>query len=494
VSLHSSSQSLLRSMRRAVCALSALLVVCACLAYELFTSSPIFLPRAAFGRAFDLGQPPRGGGIVGLRITETPVTSALAVAPKVPDGGPPTSTALLHPGRAEAQRGRGGVPAAAGAAHHPVQATGPSQGLDWGSAAASRQPSCSLPAAANRSAVANWSAVFAGLAPHRRDAHVAQAYHPWANSTLLVESDLSAWNNIRMSWEMAVCLAFKTRRLYRVPHIPVESYADIRLKFHRNGELRKLNMFDYYDEESFRRVVPAALDSDPLPAGRVFIPDRDPWSMPIEQFNSLNHTHLIYRGGGEHIRTRVFGQFANDPALVPHGFYVSLVQRAFRLRWDLICRTVARLVAYGLSPLDYVAVHRRRGDSVNIAGYNVIARAAAEHIAPLVRNKTVLVVTDTYEPNFLRDLRNVSGAARVVCWADRRWTGDDEVYATQVDMLAAVAARTFIASPASTFSTGIVRWRVQAGTHKLGDPVHFTKLNEVGYAGWPSPGAKGTFL
>jgi len=350
------------------------------------------------------------------------------------------------------------------------------------------QSSCNGPA------FAGWAEAFAGLAPHKHDNNISPAYQPRGNSTLLVESDISAWNNVRMSWETAVCLAFKTRRLYRVPQIPVDTYADIRLKFMQNGKLRKLNMFDYYDEDSFRRVIPATLDSDPLLDGKVFYPDKDPWALPIEQLTGPDYTHLVYKEGPGHIATRVFTQYAAVENFKPHEDYVRLIQNAFRLRQDVICKTIERLVSYDLSPLSYVALHRRQGDTVNIQSYNVSATAAAQHVADLVRNKTVLVVTDTYEPDFLEQLRKLSGAYRVVCWADKKWEGDDSVFAAQIDMLAAVGAREFIGSPSSTFSTGIIRWRTQAGTHRVGEPVHFTEQYSPGYEGWPSPGARGTYF
>jgi len=297
-----------------------------------------------------------------------------------------------------------------------------------------------------------------------------------------------------MSWEAGVCLAFLTQRRYRVPHVPVDTYADARLKFRDHGHLRQLNLFDYYDEATFRRVIPCALDSDPLPDGKAFAPEKNPWDLPIEELSGPDYAHLTYREGPGHMSTRVFAQYAAVKNFVPHEDYIRLIESAFRLREDLLCRAIGRLVSYRLSPLSYVALHRRRGDTVKIDMYNVSSRAAAEYVAPVVRGKTVLVVTDTYEPKFLADLSAVGGAARVVCWADEKLAGDDLVYAAQVDMLAAVGAKEFIGSPASTFSTGIIRWRLQAGTHRVGDPVYFTEKWTPGYEGWPSPGARGTYL
>jgi len=341
-----------------------------------------------------------------------------------------------------------------------------------------------------------WWLIFAGLAPLPRAARPGWTYDPNSNETLLVESDCSAWNNIRMSWETAVCFAYKTKRWYRVPHIPVNSKADVRLQFDSgDGQHRRLNLFDYYDEENFRSFIPTMLDSDPLPAGEVFTANNDPWTTPMETLTGPQHTHLIYPGGLDHLSTRVFSQYANDKEFIPHAEYVKLIENVFRVRRDLICLTIKRLMAFDLLPFEYVALHRRRGDTVNLDGYRVSAEDTAKHVKELVQNRTVLVITDSYEPSFIKLLREVSGASRVVTWADRTWHGDEEVFNAQIDMLAAVPAKDFIGSQLSTFSTGIVRWRTQAGTHRVGTPLHWTSgAWDPGYEGWSSPGASGTFL
>merc|ERR1719195_2453656 len=121
-------------------------------------------------------------------------------------------------------------------------------------------------------------------------------------------------------------------------------------------------------------------------------------------------------------------------------------------------------------------------------------KEAVHHVAPFVRNQTVLVLTDTLEPDLVKSLKEVAGAKRVVTWAADQREGPEEMYAAQVDMLAAVPAKHFIGTPLSTFSTGIIRWRTQAGTHKIGHPVEFTKHFSPGFDGWASPGERGTWF
>mmetsp|Transcript_95123 Transcript_95123/g.188441 ORF Transcript_95123/g.188441 Transcript_95123/m.188441 type:complete len:406 (-) Transcript_95123:151-1368(-) len=341
-----------------------------------------------------------------------------------------------------------------------------------------------------------WWSVFGGLAPLPPAARPGWAYRPNSNETLLVESDCSAWNNVRMSWETAVCFAYKTKRWHRVPHIPVDDWADSRLKSDLgNDKHRRRDLFDYYDEDNFRSFIPTMLDSDPLPVGEVFTANYDPWTISMETLTGSQHAHLVYPGGMKHLNTRVFSQYADDKEFTPHAEYVKLIGHAFRVRRDLMCLTIKRLMAFDLVPFEYVALHRRRGDTVGLERYGVSAAETAEHVRELVQNRTVLVLTDTHEPNFLELLTKVSGASRVVTWADRTWYGDERVYNAQIDMLAAVPASAFIGSKLSTFSTGIVRWRTQAGTHKVGSPVYWTSSSWVpGYEGWESPGARGTYL
>jgi len=103
-------------------------------------------------------------------------------------------------------------------------------------------------------------------------------------------------------------------------------------------------------------------------------------------------------------------------------------------------------------------------------------------------------VTDGYDSDFLVKLKEIGHAASVTCWADKKLTGDDAVFSVQTDMLAAVAAKTFIGTPYSTVSTGIERWRVQSGWHKIGDPVKFVIPHTDSGYGWSSPGGPGTVL
>jgi len=332
---------------------------------------------------------------------------------------------------------------------------------------------------------------FGRLAPYKDDETVKRAYEAENQKTLLIETDLSAWNNIRMSWEETVCYAYRSHRIYRVPTIPQDSTSDQRVVFNR-----PLNLFSYYDERSFKMVIPSMLDTDKTPTSDVTYPTgANIFQKEPKEYSEFN---LVYKGGKDHLDLRAFGSYSSDSHLVPHQEYVSLIESAFRVRWELLQLAMSRLSANGLAPGQYVAIHRRRGDMDGIFKQfhpEVLDNSnVAKYLAPEIEGKQVLVVTDTYDAEFLKELKEVAHAARVVCWANETQTGDDQVFGAQIDMLSAVAAKTFIGTPGSTFSLGIIRWRVQSGWHKTGDPLKFLVPTAVSNEGWDSPGASGTYI
>lgn len=344
-----------------------------------------------------------------------------------------------------------------------------------------------------------WKETFAGLAPYQ-DEVVQRAWEPSGNTTLLVEADLAAFNNVRMSQEVAVCIAYLTKRWYRAPVLNPQ-YSDDRLHFQgETGALRQLHLFDYYDEASFRRIIPTMNWTEPLepPEGMYYAKPENVLrgSEPITNLSvSEQYRHIVFKGGEQ--KLRLLHQYAARKEFQPHSSYVHLIESAFRLRQDLLCRAALRLENYGLKPMQYVALHMRRGDLETY--YPKLGKdlrsteEIAKSVSGVIKNQTVLVLTDTYDEKFLSALQTIGGATRVVCWANLRRAGDDDVYNAQIDMLSAVPASKFIATPMSTFSTGIVRWRVQAGTHKIGQPVYFViPFNVMG--DWDSPGAEDTWL
>eukprot|EP00930_Biecheleria_cincta_P043636 TRINITY_DN2994_c0_g1_i4.p1 TRINITY_DN2994_c0_g1~~TRINITY_DN2994_c0_g1_i4.p1 ORF type:complete len:443 (+),score=48.48 TRINITY_DN2994_c0_g1_i4:114-1331(+) len=339
-------------------------------------------------------------------------------------------------------------------------------------------------------------ALFGNLTPYADSQQVPSAYKPIPNKTFMADSDREGFNNMRMCWEEAVCYAYLTRRTYRIPALLERSDKRVQLTLLKQLG-RPLNMFSYYDERSFKMVIPSMLASDPLPVpDDIFQPEHSFLADPPENFSQSN---LVYTE-----RTRSLGQYAGDKHLVPHEDYVRLIQSALRIRWDLLQRAADRLEEYGLEPGKYVCLHRRRGDfdafywKTTVPGM-LSNDKVVNHVAPAIKGQTVLVLTDLYDSDFLDKLVSVAGAARVVCWTNKTVTGFDKAFSPQLDMLSAVPAAKFFASPISTFSWGILRWRIQAGWHKVGSPLNFigstepyTPFEPDGRAN--SPGATGTWF
>eukprot|EP00931_Biecheleriopsis_adriatica_P033655 TRINITY_DN19522_c0_g1_i2.p1 TRINITY_DN19522_c0_g1~~TRINITY_DN19522_c0_g1_i2.p1 ORF type:complete len:279 (-),score=42.04 TRINITY_DN19522_c0_g1_i2:91-927(-) len=241
--------------------------------------------------------------------------------------------------------------------------------------------------------------------------------------------------------------------------------------------------------------MPSILESDPLPNDETeFKPTQGLRKKSPDQFSQKN---LVYGAAS------VFLNYAADMNLVPHKTYVNLIQSALKIRWGLIRMAASRLEKYGLEPGQYVALHRRQGDFLK-AYYkgraDIRADAMAKHVKPHVEGKTLLVLAepgtaDSEFSEFLIKLKTVAGASRVVCWVNENFTDRELDFGAQIDMLAAVPASKFIGSPVSTFSYGIIRWRVQAGWHKLGFPLLWTNKAPVGGSNdWNSPGSPGTYF
>lgn len=346
-----------------------------------------------------------------------------------------------------------------------------------------------------------WVAVFGNLTPYAAGQNVPRTYDPIPNKTFMADSDRAGFNNMRMCWEEAICYAYATKRIYRVPPLPEKDY-DARMELALFKEYgRPLNMFNYYDERSFKMVMPSMLASEKLPEPEVFKPSQHFMDDPPQQYNQSN---LVYTEATiEATADRHLGQFAGDANLVPHETYVNLIQSALRVRWDLLQRASERLEENHLEPGKYICLHRRRGDADAFFYEREFPELLSNdkvinHLAPAVKGKTVLVLTDTYDSDFIDKLVSIAGAARVVCWTNQTVTGFDKAFSPQLDMLSAVPAAEFFASPYSTFSWGILRWRIQAGSHKIGTPLNFIyQRQDAPYrtdGWWNSPGAPGTYF
>ena len=92
--------------------------------------------------------------------------------------------------------------------------------------------------------------VLAALGPQEQ---AERAYQAEPGQVLYAERDIGGWNNIIMAFEVELGLAYDWKRTVMMPRKDLWYLA---------GQTPK-TMFDYFDEPTFRSVVPC-IDYDPL--------------------------------------------------------------------------------------------------------------------------------------------------------------------------------------------------------------------------------------
>jgi len=258
------------------------------------------------------------------------------------------------------------------------------------------------------------------------------------------EWDRGGWNNIRMQAEVLVCLAARYGRALVLPD-PDRWYLIPGVDSH---------LFNYFDEAAFRAAVPM------LPADTRL---GDEWEVPPE-LASIN-TMRLNRKAFQHQKdreswyfpraTRMFGCFSR--VLGSSASDYSLINRAFRLRPDLIERAKVLLQSSGLAPGGYLAAHVRRGDFEQQVMRHLssaeIVTALRIHGADAVGK--VLIVSDEYDEELLDSCRDQGWEPS--CWAGQ--SNGDARLSGVLDMLACCPAWRFVGTNLSTFSTGIIQWR-----------------------------------
>lgn len=258
------------------------------------------------------------------------------------------------------------------------------------------------------------------------------------------EWDRGGWNNIRMQAEVMVCLAARFKRALVLPD-PEKWYL-------LPGD--DSHLFDFFDEAAFRAAVPV------LPSGTRF---EDEWEVPADlaAINTVRLNKEAYlrqqdRESWYFPRSaRMFGRFAS--VLGSEAGQYALIHRAFRIRTDLIDKTMELLEDHGLTPGGYMAAHIRRGDFQQKAmrGLSVhnVVEALRRHGADTAG--TVLIVSDAYDEELLNACRRQGWEP--VCWATKQAAGSR--LAGVLDMLCCCLGWRFVGTNLSTFSTGIIQWR-----------------------------------
>ncbi len=258
------------------------------------------------------------------------------------------------------------------------------------------------------------------------------------------EWDPGGWNNIRMQLEVLVCLAARYERALLIP--PPDRWYLI--------PGNHSHLFDYFDEVAFRAAVPV------LPWGMRM---EDEWEVPacLAAINTVRLKKEAYLRQQDRESwyfprtTRMFGTLAS--VLGSDKGHYKLMNRAFRVRVDLLDKTMKLLEDHGLKPGGYLAAHVRRGDFQQKAMRRLpipdIIAALRRHGADAAG--TLLIVSDAYDKELLDACRGRGWEP--VCWAMGH--GGDARLSGVLDMLCCCLAWRFVGTPLSTFTTGIIRWR-----------------------------------
>lgn len=282
-------------------------------------------------------------------------------------------------------------------------------------------------------------------------------YEPVSDMALYAERDLGGWNNIRMGYEVEVCLAYKYRRRMGMPR---------KARFYL-VDTPAISIFDFYDEEHFKAVIPTVDyygadgklgDSDKKIEGEVFpvpkefsITDQVKTRKSLDELPVDKHWHFAdSRGGG----TRIFEQYTELVDFQPKEVYIKLIHQAFRMRKDIVDKTIAMLLQHGLQPYGYNAIHVRRNEFQYKDVRHVSIQKIFDHIKPYIRDQPLLIVSDEYSADLIKIMERA--ASRVVMWKCDGKCAPDQL---SIDMLAGVPAKRFFGSPLSTFSAGIAQWR-----------------------------------
>ncbi len=262
--------------------------------------------------------------------------------------------------------------------------------------------------------------VLAALGPQQQ---AERAYQPEPDQVLYAERDIGGWNNIIMAFEVELGLAYDWKRTVMMPRQDLWYLA---------GQKPK-TMFDYFDEKTFRSVVPC-IDYDPM--------------LDLHKVTATPHVSP----GEERVQLvhRIFGNVESR--------HLPFLHRALRFRNDILDQALTLLRSNNLTSEPYNALHVRRGD-LQFGDVRHIPNATiVEHVQDTLRGKPVLLLSDEYDKDLISRLAAV--ASRVVCWSDESRSEDGVM-----DMLSAVPAQEFFGTPLSTFSSGIVKLRKRAGTH-----------------------------
>mgnify|MGYP005641884579 FL=1 len=259
--------------------------------------------------------------------------------------------------------------------------------------------------------------------------------------------DIGGWNNIKMALETIICVAAKYNRSVIVPK-PTSWYLV-------PGD--NTHLFDFFDEESFKSVVPT---SDKINSESSYL---------FEENNCLIKTTSAMQDGDFKKFDTIsnFNNWVIDSRKCRHFTYYTrhftqnkydiLVNKAFRIRKDIIVIACNLLKKHNLELSKFNAIHIRKGEfqyKDSLWGNDTAGRVISK-IKKYVKGVPLLIVSDEYNKKLIKELGNI--VPRVVCWSKQDIA--EPKIAPIVDMLCCIPAKHFFGTSLSTFSTGIMQWR-----------------------------------
>ena len=274
--------------------------------------------------------------------------------------------------------------------------------------------------------------IFKNIAPYISN---TLFYQPRKGMSMYADKDEAQWNNVRQACEMSLCIAYKLQRTFIPPK---------REMWH--GIDTPVHIFDYFDENTFKSVIPT-LDYSPNMKMKRLQYRRE---MSIDE-----NVNILQNESGKRIYLdyRLFGKHPPE--------YDTLIHSAFRFRKDVLIKVSNILISYNLMPGTYCAMHVRRGDFIyGRPGIGDVSSSTIfNHTKDAVSGQRLLIISDQRDEQLLQLFSSV--CSEVICWTGHR---QQQFNSMLLDMLCCVPASRFFGTPLSTLSSGIVTLRKRVGT------------------------------
>ena len=275
--------------------------------------------------------------------------------------------------------------------------------------------------------------------------------------------DIGGWNNIKMAFEIIVCLATKYDRALVIPE-KTQWYL---------VEGSDTHLFDFFDENTFKSFVKTSNvrnNNDEFKFENNCL-IKTTSAMNENDFNEFDKISHYKNWKIDSKKCRHFTYYARH---FKENKYHNLVNKAFRLRKDIIVEACKLLNKHDLELGKYIAIHIRKGEFQyrdELWGNDTVGRIKSK-INKISKNLPILIVSDEYNKQLIDGLSKIS--PKVVCWSKQKIVNPkiDPI----IDMVCCVPAKHFFGTSLSTFSTGIMQWRgylKSSGNNEIDDNPYF---------------------